>query len=103
MDNGKPVSLNLNVRGMGQSATLAIKDKCRELRRLGRSVYDFGLGQSPFPVPPSVVEALRLAAPEKDYLPVKGLPTLREAVADYHLRKDQIEFHPDDVSVGPGS
>ncbi|OWY70244.1 aspartate aminotransferase [cyanobacterium TDX16] len=103
MDNGKPVSLNLNVRGMGQSATLAIKDKCRELRRLGRSVFDFGLGQSPFPVPPSVVEALRLAAPEKDYLPVKGLPALREAVSDYHLRKDQIEFHPDGVIVGPGS
>lgn len=98
-----PVSLNLNVRGMGQSATLAIKDKCRELRRLGKTVFDFGLGQSPFPVPSSVVESLRLSAPEKDYLPVKGLPDLREAVAEYHRQKDQIDTHPDGVIVGPGS
>ncbi|HKQ49001.1 MAG TPA: aminotransferase class I/II-fold pyridoxal phosphate-dependent enzyme [Phycisphaerae bacterium] len=103
MDADKPVSLNLNVRGMGQSATLAIKDKCRELRRRGRMIYDFGLGQSPFPVPTSIVEALRLAAPEKDYQPVKGLPALREAVAEYHRRKDQIDAHPDGVIVGPGS
>lgn len=103
MTPGRPVSLNLNVRGMGQSATLAIKEKCRELRGQGRHVFDFGLGQSPFPVPTSVVEALRLAAPEKDYLPVQGLPALREAVADFHRRTDGIEAHPDHVLVGPGS
>ena len=37
-------------------------------------MFDFGLGQSPFPVPPPVVEALRLAAVEKDYLPGDGTP-----------------------------
>jgi hypothetical protein len=50
MNTAKPVSLNLNVRGLGQSATLAVKDKCRALAREGRAMYDFGLGQSPFPV-----------------------------------------------------
>ncbi len=99
----KRVSLNLNVRGLGQSATLSIKDVCRELRRQGKHVFDLGLGQSPFPVPRPMVEALRLAAPEKDYLPVKGLPALREAVAEFHRRKDQIETHPDHVIIGPGS
>ncbi|HUU82076.1 MAG TPA: aminotransferase class I/II-fold pyridoxal phosphate-dependent enzyme [Phycisphaerae bacterium] len=103
MGASKPVSLNLNVRGMGQSATLAIKDRCKELRHLGQCVYDFGLGQSPFPVPTSVVEALRLAAPEKDYLPVKGLPALRDAVADYHRRQDNIDADPHRVLIGPGS
>lgn len=103
MNAHKPVSLNLNIRGMSQSATLAIKDRCRALRHEGRAVYDFGLGQSPFPVPVSVVEALRLAAPEKDYLPVKGLPALREAVAEYHRRKDELDASPDGVIVGPGS
>jgi aspartate aminotransferase len=66
MNTTKPVSLNLNVRGLGQSATLAAKDRCRKLRGDGFPVCDFGLGQSPFPVPTPVVEALRLAAPEKD-------------------------------------
>lgn len=99
----KQVSLNLNVRGMGTSATLGIKDRVRALRREGRHVYDLGLGQSPFPVPEPVVEALRLAAPEKDYLPVRGLPALREAVADFHRRKDRIDRDAEDVIVGPGS
>ncbi|UCF35037.1 MAG: aminotransferase class I/II-fold pyridoxal phosphate-dependent enzyme [Phycisphaerales bacterium] len=103
MNTTKPVSLNLNIRGLGQSATLGIKDKCRRLIAEGRTVYDFGLGQSPFPVPARVVEALRLAATEKDYLPVKGLPALREAIADFHRQKDQIDAHPDRVIVGPGS
>ena len=103
MNTEKPVSLNLNVRGMGVSATLAINQRCRRLREAGRTVYNMGFGQSPFPVPDSIVEALRLAAPEKDYLPVMGLPALREAVAEFHSRNDQIEAHPEGVIVGPGS
>ena len=92
MSPNRPVSLNLNVRGMGQSATLTIRQKCRTLRGEGRHVYDFGLGQSPFPVPNPVVEALRLAAPQKDYLPVEGLPELREAIADFHRTKDHLDI-----------
>jgi aspartate aminotransferase len=103
MNLQKPVSLNLNVRGMGPSATLAINERCRELRRQRRPVYNLGLGQSPFPVPDPVVEALRLAASEKDYLPVKGLRELRGAVADFHRQHDGIEAHPDGVIIGPGS
>lgn len=103
MNTTKPVSLNLNLRGMGQSATLAINEKSRELREKGQTVYAMGLGQSPFPVPDSVVEALRLAAPEKDYLPVKGLAALREAVAEFHRVREQIDAHPDGVIIGPGS
>ena len=103
MSAQKPVSLNLNVRGLGQSPTLAIKERCRTLTHGGNNVYDFGLGQSPFPVPTPVVEALRLAASEKDYLPVKGLPALRAAVADFHRQKDHVDSHPDRVIVGPGS
>ena len=77
MNASKPVSLNLNVRGMGLSATLAINERCRALRDEGRTVCNLGLGQSPFPVPHPVVEALKLAAPEKQYLPVRGLTALR--------------------------
>lgn len=99
----KHVSLNLNVRGMGPSATIAIKEKCRLLRAQGQHIYDFGLGQSPFPVPDSVVETLRRAASEKDYLPVRGLPALCEAVADFHRRKEGIDASAERVLIGPGS
>lgn len=103
MNSTVPVSLNLNVRGMGLSATLAIKERCKAIAAEGRNVIDFGLGQSPFPVPDSVVEALRVAAPEKDYLAVKGLPALRETIAEFHRKTDQVEATADNVIVGPGS
>ncbi len=96
-------SLNLNVRGTGESATLAIQDRCRRMRRDGGSLYNLGLGQSPFPVPRPVVEALKVHASEKDYLPVRGLPALQEAVAGFHRRVDGIEADPDLVLIGPGS
>jgi aspartate aminotransferase len=95
--------LNPNVRGLTQSATLAINERSNMLRREGQTIYKFGLGQSPFPVPTEVVNTLRLYAHEKDYLPVKGLPALREAVADFHRRKDHVEARPDGVLVAPGS
>jgi aspartate aminotransferase len=103
MNMQKPVSLNLHVRGMGPSATLAINERVRELRRQGHAIYNLGLGQSPFPVPSSVVDALRNSASEKDYLPVKGLRELRGAVAEFHRQRDHIEAHPDGVIIGPGS
>ncbi|MCK6528009.1 aminotransferase class I/II-fold pyridoxal phosphate-dependent enzyme [Myxococcota bacterium] len=97
------VSLNLNVRGLSQSPTIAIQARCDALAREGRRIWRLGLGQSPFPVPPPVVESLRSNAARKAYLPVHGLPQLREAVAEYHRRRHGVPCSPDDVLVAPGS
>jgi len=99
----KHVSLNINVRGLGESPTLAIDERIKLLQSQGKKIYNFGLGQSPFPVPLPVVEALRLHAHEKDYLPVKGLFALKEAVAGFHQQKDLVDANADCVLVGPGS
>ena len=95
--------LNLNVRGLVPSATLAINEHSSALQLAGREVIRLGLGQSPFPIPAPVVEALQRNAHQKDYLPVKGLPALREAVAKYHGRVNGIRRTADDVIIGPGS
>ncbi|MBW6460402.1 MAG: hypothetical protein K0B08_07485, partial [Bacteroidales bacterium] len=97
------VHLNLNVRGLAPSSTLAINEKSNELVREGRKVFRFGLGQSPFPVPDSVVETLKQNAHQKDYLPVKGLRTLREAVSNFNMRYQHVYTDPEDVLIGPGS
>lgn len=102
-NNGPARNLNLNVRGLKPSATLAINERCAELIQQGKTVYRLGLGQSPFPVPEVIVETLRRNAHQKDYLPVKGLPELREAVAAYHRRKQGTTGTADDVLIGPGS
>jgi len=102
-NNFQEISLNLNVRGLPQSATLAINEISDKLRKEGRMIYKLGLGQSPFPVPQPVVDELKVNAHQKDYLPVTGLPKLREAVADYHCRTHGICYTADDVLIGPGS
>lgn len=97
------IQLNLNVRGLMPSATIAINDRSNALRREGREVFKLGLGQSPFPVPDLVVAALKKNAHRKEYLPVNGLYELREVVADHHCRTFGIECGPEDVLIGPGS
>lgn len=97
------VNLNLNVRGLPESATLEINERSTELSRKGLHVYRLGLGQSPFPVPEPVVEELKANAHQKDYLPVKGLPALRAAAAEYFHRTQQIECTHEECLIGPGS
>lgn len=91
------------LNGLGPSPTLAINERSAELERQGRPVTRFGLGQSPFPVPEAVAESLRANAHQKDYLPVKGLPELRTAVAQYYRRTFGLRTDTEDVLVGPGS
>ena len=97
------ISLNLNIRGINQSSTLAINELSKKLSNKGETVYPMGLGQSPFPVPAPVVETLKMHAHEKDYLPVKGLEALRQAVAHFHRQKDNVDIKSNNVLIGPGS
>ncbi len=96
-------SMNLNVAGLPLSATLDINEKSNKMLKEGKKVYKFGLGQTPFPVPDSVVEALRENAYKKDYLPVKGLYELRDAVAKYYKKTQKLNYDADNILIGPGS
>ena len=90
------IHLNLNARGLSPSATLAVNELCQTLTAGGREVFKLGLGQSPFPVPSPVVDALKAHAHCKDYLVVRGL-------AAYHSQSPHIERRADHVLIGPGS
>lgn len=95
--------LNLNVRGLQQSATLRINEYSNRLIAEGKKVYKLGLGQSPFPVPEIVVQSLIAHAREKDYLPVKGLPALRSAISGFYERHWKKKYAEDTIVIGPGS
>jgi len=95
--------ISLNVRGLGLSSTVEINERCLERMRQGQTVARLGLGQSPFPVPAPVVEELRANASRKAYLAVRGLAELREAVAEYHRRRNGLTCTGDDVLIAPGS
>ena len=49
-----------------ESSTLVINEKSKELITKGKKVYQFGFGQSPFPVPEKIVEALKKMLIEKN-------------------------------------
>ncbi len=95
--------INTNITNLKPSATLVINERSNDLVAAGKKVYKLGFGQSPFPVPQVVVDALKDNAHQKDYLPVRGLYALREAVANYHQRKFGLDTSAEDVLIGPGS
>lgn len=95
--------INQNLFGLNISATVAINEKSNALLKSGKKVYRFGFGQSPFPVPDIVVKALQENAFQKDYLPVRGLPELRAAIADFINRRKGTSADAGDVLIGPGS
>jgi len=97
------VNLNPTVKGLSTSVTLSINEKCAQLQQQGRRIYSLGFGQSPFPVPESVVDELRANAFQKTYLAVKGLAELRDAVAQFHKRVNQLNADRENVLIGPGT
>ena len=99
--NEQPLSAQL--KGMEYSPTVGINERSNALLAAGRNVVKLGLGQSPFPVPNVVVEALRKHAVEKDYLPVAGLPALRDSVANHLQRTTGVSRSDEDVLIAPGS
>ncbi len=101
--NSSQYIINKNLRGLKPSATLAINEQCRIMAERGEKVFRFGFGQSPFPVPAVLVEALKDNAFQKAYLPVQGLYALRESICEYLQRTEQLHYCPEQVLVGPGT
>jgi aspartate aminotransferase len=97
------VELDARVDGLAHSATLAMNELAARLTAEGRDVLRLGFGQSPFPPPAELVAALRDNAHRCEYLPVRGLPALREAVAGHHTRLHGMAVGADNVLIGPGS
>lgn len=96
-------ALNPLVLSLKESATLAINLKALKLRQQGENIVHFGFGQSPFPVPEVIQEALRNNVDKKDYLPTQGLPELCEAVASFYREQFGYDFKTHEVCIGPGS
>ncbi|MDC0231916.1 aminotransferase class I/II-fold pyridoxal phosphate-dependent enzyme [Pelagibacteraceae bacterium] len=85
------------------SATLAINEKSNQLIKSGKKVYKFGFGQSPFPIPDSIISALKNAADKNKYLPMQGLEELRSVIADHLNKNNNNQFESDDIIIGPGT
>ena len=85
------------------SATLAMNEESNRLIRSGKKVYKFGFGQSPFPVPESVISELKNNANKHTYLPMQGLEELRTEIANFLNKNNNNDFNKDDILIGPGT
>jgi len=83
---------------------LAVYSRAKELERQGRSIIHLELGEPDFHPAPPVVDALRAAvASGRDrYCSTRGVPALREAIADYLKRTRRLKVAAEQVLVAPG-
>jgi aspartate aminotransferase len=83
---------------------LAVYTRAKELERAGRSIIHLELGEPDFHPAAPVVDAARAALAEgRDrYVATRGIPPLREAIAEYLHRTRRLRVSPEEVLVAPG-
>jgi aspartate aminotransferase len=83
---------------------LAVFARAKELEKQGRSIIHLELGEPDFHPAAPVVDALRsaVAAGRDRYVSTRGIPALREAVADYLKRTRSVQAAPEEVLIAPG-
>jgi aspartate aminotransferase len=83
---------------------LAVYTRAKELEKQGRSIIHLELGEPDFHPAAPVVDALRAAVAEgRDrYVSTRGIPPLREGIADYLKRTRKLDVRAEQVLVAPG-
>ena len=92
-----------NILKLKESSTLAINEKSKRLIKEGKKIYQFGFGQSPFQIPNKIIETLKTNAHRKEYLPIQGLPKLRDKISKYLLSRTGIKYSKENILITPGS
>ncbi len=92
-----------HIKSLKPSSTLSINEKSKKLSADGKKIFNFGFGQSPFPIPEKVISSLKMNAHRKEYLPVQGLLDLRKAISKYINSKNNGSFKEENIILGQGS
>ena len=92
------------VSQLNGEGALEVYSRAKELERQGRSIIHLELGEPDFHPAAPVVDAVRdaVAAGRDRYVSTRGVPALREAIADYLKRTRRLEVAAEQVLVAPG-
>jgi aspartate aminotransferase len=92
------------VSQLNGEGALEVYSRAKELERQGRSIIHLELGEPDFHPAAPVVDALRdaAAAGRDRYCSTRGIPALREAIADYLKRTRRLDVAAEQVIVAPG-
>lgn len=92
------------VSHLNGEGALAVFMRAKELEKQGRSIIHLELGEPDFHPAAPVVDAVRdaVAAGRDRYCSTRGVPALREAIAQYLKRTRRLEVAPEEILVAPG-
>jgi aspartate aminotransferase len=92
------------VSQLNGEGALAVYSRAKELERQGRSIIHLELGEPDFHPAAPVVDAVRnaVAAGRDRYCSTRGVPALREAIAEYLKRTRRLEVSAEQVLIAPG-
>lgn len=88
-----------------ESATLRLADLTNELKKQGKDILGFNLGEPDFNTPPHIVEAAKKALDtgKTHYAPSPGIPELREAIAQKLKKDNGLDVSSKQILVTPGA
>ncbi len=98
------LQLSSAVSRLGTESAFEVVNRVVALEKQGQSIVKLHIGAPDFRTPEFIVEAGRKALADgfHGYTPAKGLPQVREVVADYCKRFHKGDVHPDQVMIVPG-
>lgn len=91
--------------GVEESATLRIADMTAELKKQGRDILSFSVGEPDFDTPPHIIAAAKRAMDEgkTHYAPAAGIPELREAISSKLKNENKVDVTAKQVLITPGA
>ncbi len=93
------------IESISPSATMVMKLKADELKREGKDVLSFAVGEPDFPTPDNIVEAAKRAMDEGHtrYTAASGMAELKEAIVEATTRDLGLDYEPGEVIVSNGA
>ncbi len=91
------------LEAIGESRSVSASNRAAELKRSGKKIFNFGIGEPDFTTPRDIIDAAFKAANEgkTHYTPSLGIPELREAIASKEKSFNGIQASPGNVLVTP--
>lgn len=93
------------IKRMGESQTIAISEKAKQLKKQGVDVISFATGEPDFDTPDNIKEKAiaSIRAGHTKYTAVAGIDELKAAVCAKLKRDNHLDYIPDQVLVSCGA
>lgn len=97
--------ISARLASLAESQTLAMSQKCKDLKGKGFDVIDLSVGEPDFHTPDFVKDAAKKAIDDNFsfYSPVPGFRDLLEAISNKLKRENNLDYAPEQIVVSNGA